>query len=262
MGLDGLLRARSAVALRHPERHRRERVEPGDRPAPRRALSPRQRSSAAAQNKRALQRALRPRAGGERAALRRDQPALRAEGARPPARGAAASSCAEARSSSCSAPATQTLEQGFRAAAAAAPGRVGVIIGYDEALAHLIQGGADALLVPSRFEPCGLTQLCALRYGAVPVVARVGGLNDTVIDANEMALAAGVATGFQFAPVTREALEHAIGRAAALWKRPEVWRRLQATRWRFRLAGKTRPHAMRSSTAKSAPSALDRMESR
>ena len=121
----------------------------------------------------------------------------------------------------------EILEQAFRAAAELARGRVGVMIGYDEALAHLIQGGADALLVPSRFEPCGLTQLCALRYGAVPVVARVGGLNDTVIDANEVALAAGVATGFQFSPVTPEALEHAIGRAVALWKRPEVWRGLQ-----------------------------------
>jgi starch synthase len=120
------------------------------------------------------------------------------------------------------------LEQAFRAAAAAAPGRVGVFIGYDEDAAHLLQGGADAILVPSRFEPCGLTQLCGLRYGCVPVVARVGGLNDTIIDANEMALSAGVATGFQFAPVTREALEQALARAAAVWREKRVWRRLQA----------------------------------
>jgi starch synthase len=120
-----------------------------------------------------------------------------------------------------------TLEQALRAAAAAAPGRVGVFIGYDEGKAHLVQGGADALLVPSRFEPCGLTQLCALRYGAVPIVARVGGLNDTVIDANEMALSAGVATGFQFAPVTREGLQHALSRAAAAWSDRKLWRKLQ-----------------------------------
>jgi starch synthase len=84
------------------------------------------------------------------------------------------------------------------------------------------------LLVPSRFEPCGLTQLCALRYGAVPVVSRVGGLNDTLIDANEVALAAGVATGFQFAPVTVEALEWTIARAVRLFRTPAQWRRLQA----------------------------------
>jgi starch synthase len=119
------------------------------------------------------------------------------------------------------------LEQAFRAAATASSGRLGVFIGYDEALAHLVQGGSDALLVPSRFEPCGLTQLCALRYGSVPMVARVGGLNDTIVDANEMALSASVANGFQFSPVTREALELALARAAAVWREPKAWRQMQ-----------------------------------
>jgi starch synthase len=119
------------------------------------------------------------------------------------------------------------LERGFTAAVAAYPGRVGVYIGYDEAVAHLVQAGAEAVLVPSRFEPCGLTQLCALRYGAIPVVSRVGGLADTVIDANEMALAAGVATGVVFAPPTAAALERALVRTAALFAQPAIWERMQ-----------------------------------
>lgn len=119
------------------------------------------------------------------------------------------------------------LEQGFRMAAAAHPGRIGIRIGYDEGLAHLIQGGCDALLVPSRFEPCGLTQLCALRYGAVPVVARVGGLADTIVDANEMALAAGAATGLQFTPPATAALEGALDRLARLWRDRPAWAALQ-----------------------------------
>ncbi len=119
------------------------------------------------------------------------------------------------------------LERSFAVAAARHRGRVGCVIGYDEALAHLIQAGADAILIPSRFEPCGLTQLCALRYGALPVVARVGGLADSVIDANEMALADGLGTGLQFAPVTRDALTGAIARAAALWRSPAQWRQVQ-----------------------------------
>jgi starch synthase len=121
------------------------------------------------------------------------------------------------------------LESGFFAAAAANPGLVGCVIGYDEGLAHQMQAGIDALLVPSRFEPCGLTQLCALRYGALPVVARVGGLADTVIDANEAALAAGAGTGVQF-PVG--ALRPALRRTAALWEQPEVWKRLQSNAMR------------------------------
>lgn len=122
----------------------------------------------------------------------------------------------------------KALEQRYVRAAAEHPGRVACLIGYDEEIAHLIQAGADGVLVPSRFEPCGLTQLCALRYGAVPLVARVGGLADTVIDANEMALDAGVATGIQFAPVEALALETAIRRAAALYRDNTAWKRLQA----------------------------------
>ena len=121
------------------------------------------------------------------------------------------------------------LEHGFAAAAQHAPGRVATIIGYDEALAHLVQAGADALLVPSRFEPCGLTQLCALRYGAIPVVARVGGLADTVVDASGTALAARAATGVQFAPGTTDALREGIERTLALWRDPAVWRQLRAS---------------------------------
>ena len=119
------------------------------------------------------------------------------------------------------------LENGFRALAANHARRVGVFVGYDEALAHQVQAGSDAILVPSRFEPCGLTQLCAQRYGAIPVVARVGGLADTVIDANEMALAAGCATGVQFAPVAREALVQAVRRTMGLYADRAAWGRLQ-----------------------------------
>ena len=119
------------------------------------------------------------------------------------------------------------LEEGFRAAALTHPGQVGAVIGYDEALAHQIQAGADVLLVPSRFEPCGLTQLCALRYGAVPVVARVGGLADTVVEANEMAIATGVATGVQFSPVTAEMLAKALTKTSALYADHTTWRNLQ-----------------------------------
>jgi starch synthase len=119
------------------------------------------------------------------------------------------------------------LEAGFVAASRQYPDAVGCVLGYDEPLAHLIQAGSDALLVPSRFEPCGLTQLYALRYGSIPVVSRVGGLADSVIDANEAALAAGVATGIQFWPVTETALWDALLRLMQLWRSRPVWQRMQ-----------------------------------
>ncbi len=119
------------------------------------------------------------------------------------------------------------LEHAFRLAADRHPGRIGVRIGYDEPLSHLLQGGADAILIPSRFEPCGLTQLYGLAYGCVPVVARTGGLADTVIDANTAALDAGVATGIQFNHVAADALTTAIGRAVSLYADRERWAMVQ-----------------------------------
>ncbi len=112
------------------------------------------------------------------------------------------------------------LEQGFADASANGGGAIGCVFGYDEALAHLFQAGSDFIVVPSRFEPCGLTQLCALRYGAAPLVARVGGLADTVIDANDAAVSAGVATGVQFAPPEADALSGALSRALWLYRDP------------------------------------------
>jgi starch synthase len=117
----------------------------------------------------------------------------------------------------------KALEQAFQQAAAEHPCQIGCLVGYDESLAHCIQAGSDALLVPSRFEPCGLTQLCALRYGTVPVVSRVGGLADTVIDMNEMAKAAGVSTGIQFAQVTSDGLQSAIRRTRHAWADQPGW---------------------------------------
>lgn len=119
------------------------------------------------------------------------------------------------------------LEMAMADAAARHPGRVGFVKGYDEGLSHLMQGGSDVMLVPSRFEPCGLTQLYGLRYGAVPLVSRVGGLADTVIDANEAAVEAGAATGIQFSPVDGPSLGEAIRRTVALYGRSEIWSRMQ-----------------------------------
>jgi starch synthase len=119
------------------------------------------------------------------------------------------------------------IAQAFQAAAARHPGRIGVKLGYDEGLSHRLQGGGDAILIPSRFEPCGLTQLYGLAYGCVPVVSRTGGLADTVIDANPAALAAGVATGIQMNAVSHGALAMAVSRAVALYAQPAQWKRLQ-----------------------------------
>ncbi len=121
----------------------------------------------------------------------------------------------------------QGLEGALLAAASRHRGRIGIVIGYNEPLSHLMQAGADAILIPSRFEPCGLTQLYGLRYGCIPVVACTGGLADTVIDANEAALSARVATGFQFTPINADGLRQALRRVFKAWQEPKVWGRIQ-----------------------------------
>ena len=104
---------------------------------------------------------------------------------------------------------------------------VSVHLGYDEALSHRMFAGADAILVPSRFEPCGLTQMFGLRYGAVPLVALTGGLADTIIPANAAAMKEGVATGFQFHPITVDALAHSLIELCHLFQDKDEWTRLQ-----------------------------------
>jgi len=118
------------------------------------------------------------------------------------------------------------LERAFRAAARTYPG-VAVHIGYDEAMAHRIIAGADAILVPSRFEPCGLTQLYALRYGTIPLVALTGGLADTVIPASPAALAARASTGVQVYPLTAETLALRLMDLCTLFTDRDTWRMMQ-----------------------------------
>ncbi|WP_299819174.1 glycogen synthase GlgA [uncultured Jannaschia sp.] len=110
---------------------------------------------------------------------------------------------------------------------AAGDPNVAVRLGYDEALSRMLVAGGDAILVPSRFEPCGLTQLYGLLHGTIPVVTLTGGLADTVIPATPAGLRAGVATGLQVFPITSDALGRALARLCALHAQPEVWRRMQ-----------------------------------
>ena len=119
------------------------------------------------------------------------------------------------------------LEAAMRGLAVRFPGRVAVRIGYDEALSHRMFSGGDAVLVPSRFEPCGLTQMYGLRYGCLPVVAAVGGLADTVIHASCAAMTAGVATGIAFHPTDGAAFATAMRQLVALFADSAVWSGLQ-----------------------------------
>ena len=120
------------------------------------------------------------------------------------------------------------LEAGFTAAAVSHPGRVATVLGFDEGMAHRILAGADVVLVPSRQEPCGLTQLYALRYGALPLVRRTGGLADTVVDADAQSMMDSTATGFVFREPTSWILGETIGRACSLYRQdPKAWAGIQ-----------------------------------
>jgi starch synthase len=116
-----------------------------------------------------------------------------------------------------------SLEAALRAAAVRHPRHVALRQGYDEALSHRIFAGSDVTLVPSRFEPCGLTQMYALRYGSLPLVRRTGGLADTVVDCTLEELADGRATGFVFERFEVGDMERALRRAFTLWARPRDW---------------------------------------
>jgi starch synthase len=106
------------------------------------------------------------------------------------------------------------------------PAKLGLNLRFDEGLARRIYAGSDLLLMPSRYEPCGLNQLIAMKYGTVPVVRATGGLADTVVDYSPESLDAGKATGFAFTEYSRAALLGCIRRSLELWPERDVWRRL------------------------------------
>ena len=120
-------------------------------------------------------------------------------------------------------------ERMFSETARRHPRQSGVRIGFDNALAHRIEAGADLFLMPSRYEPSGLNQLYSLRYGTVPIVRRTGGLADSIRDATPQALRAGTANGFVFADYTPQALLRAAQRALAAFRDAATWRTLQRT---------------------------------
>jgi starch synthase len=115
----------------------------------------------------------------------------------------------------------------FRLLAEDYPGRVAVQIGYEEGQAHRLMAGADILLHPSRFEPCGLVPIYALRYGTIPVVRSSGGMADTVTDATASALQRGTATGFSFEPPNATQLLRAVRRAHTHFRQPIIWHKLR-----------------------------------
>jgi len=119
------------------------------------------------------------------------------------------------------------LETAFKQAAQAHPGQVAAFIGYDEARAHRLLAGADLIVVPSRFEPCGLTQMYGLRYGTLPVVRATGGLADTVVACGAAGAPQETANGFAFSPASEAALRQSLVQALTAWRNPQLRQTLQ-----------------------------------
>jgi starch synthase len=117
------------------------------------------------------------------------------------------------------------IQEAIQEAAQRHPGRVGLTIGFDEPLAHRIMAGADAFLIPSRYEPCGLTQMYALKYGTVPIVRATGGLDDTIVPFDPKT---GEGNGFKFSAYEPNTFLEAIRKAVDLFHNPKVWQRLMA----------------------------------
>lgn len=120
-------------------------------------------------------------------------------------------------------------EDALRRQATRFASRLAVRIGYDEGLAHRIEAGSDMFLMPSRFEPCGLNQLYSLRYGTVPIVHRVGGLADTVVDATDENIVNGKANGIVFQEAHAGTLLGGVDRALALWRDTDRWKQIMLT---------------------------------
>ena len=120
-----------------------------------------------------------------------------------------------------------TLKSSLRLQPSAIRGEFAFRVGYEEPLAHRLVAGGDILLHPARYEPCGLTQLYAMRYGTLPVVRNTGGLRDTVVDTTDDTLKKGTATGFIFNGTTSDDMVRCIERALALYRQPVAWRKVQ-----------------------------------
>ena len=134
------------------------------------------------------------------------------------------------------------LEAGFSALAKRYPGKIAVKLGFDEALAHRIEAGADCFLMPSRFEPCGLNQMYSLRYGTPPIVRATGGLADTVVDVSEETLANMTANGFVLRDDTPHAMWLAMERVCRSRPDKRQWLRIQQNGMRRDFSWKQAAH--------------------